>query len=172
MKRCCQLLTFALAFFLAAMSSSPAWGRAQLPPPVKKTVQKATPMKAGADLPYSENFDDSTFLSRWSQINVVTSLKWQWSQWSGKNYTGAATLNQRFGHQEGCDNWFISPALNMKQGMTYRTSFYLSNWFDASMHVYLLSSPTDTVNKTKLLDYIGDAWDTYSADFEVPADVY
>ena len=152
------------------MSSSPAWGRAQLPPPVKKTVQKATPMKAGADLPYSENFDDSTFLSRWSQINVVTSLKWQWSQWSGKNYTGAATLNQRFGHQEGCDNWFISPALNMKQGMTYRTSFYLSNWFDASMHVYLLSSPTDTVNKTKLLDYIGDAWGTYSADFEVPAD--
>ncbi|MGI6224200.1 MAG: carboxypeptidase regulatory-like domain-containing protein [Prevotella sp.] len=169
MKRCYSLLSFAVAFFLAAMLSAPAWGSGQMSPPQKKNTKNVV-FKEGASLPYYEDFNDSTFLTRWTQINVNELLSWYWSQYEGKGYSGAAGLNQRFGNGTACDNWFISPALKLTQGMTYRVSAYLTNWFDASLHVYLMKSPTDTVNKTKLFDYIGQQWDTYSADFEVDED--
>lgn len=169
MKNWLKLLSFAIAFSSTLLGSCPAQAGTVQSSAVK-SLRMAAPTQEGTDPPYYESFDEDSYLQSWTQINNNSNY-WTWSRTSGVDDTGAATLRQSNGTWgEACDNWLISPPLNLKKGITYRTSFYVTNWFDASLHVYLLTSSTDTSGKTKILDYTGDEWDTYSKEFEVPAD--
>lgn len=136
----------------------------------QKVIQMSAENQEGETPPFYESFNDDSFLNSWTQINN-NSISWYWKKNGGLDYSGSAALNQSQGPKDvACDNWLISPPLNLKKGMTYRTSFYVTNWFNASLHLYLLKSPTDTSDKTKLIDYTGDEWDTYKKEFEVPTD--
>ena len=168
MKNWLKLLSFAITFSSALIGAGQA--QAATYQSAAKSLRMAAPTQEGTDPPFYESFDDESSLKSWTQINNNSNY-WYWSRNGGVDDTGAAALSQGNSSKgDVCDNWLVSPALNLKKGVTYRTSFYVTNWFDASMHVYLLTSSTDTSDKTKLLDYTGDEWDTYSKEFTVPAD--
>ena len=141
-------------------------------------IAKSAPLKAEAkSIPYNENFNDTVSWKDWSQINNQTWLSandqdvWQRYEWGGPDYKGSATVYQN--HGVGLNTWLISPALSLKEGMTYRVSFWFQSWFAPVHHVYLLTSPTDTVaGRIKVLDIVKDAstTDNFRADVEIQAD--
>lgn len=141
-------------------------------------IAKASPLKGEAkNIPYNENFNDTVSWKDWSQIDNQTWLSandqdvWERYQWGGPDSKGSAKVYQK--HGVGLNTWLISPALNLKAGMTYRISFWFQCWFAPTHHVYLLTSPTDTVSgRIKVLDIIKDAGttDNFSGDVEIPAD--
>ena len=141
-------------------------------------IAKSAPLKAEAkSIPYNENFNDTVSWKDWSQINNQTWLSandqdvWQRYEWGGPDYKGSATVYQN--HGVGLNTWLISPALSLKEGRTYRVSFWFQSWFAPVHHVYLLTSPTDTVaGRIKVLDIVKDAstTDNFRADVEIQAD--
>ena len=144
----------------------------------KQTIAKAKPLKAEAkSIPYNENFNDTVKWKEWSQIDNQTWLSssdqdvWQHYQWGGPDYKGAAVVYQN--HAVGLNTWLISPGLSLKGGMTYRISFWFQCWFAPVHHVYLLTSPTDTVTgRIKVIDIVKESsiTDDFSADVEIPSD--
>ncbi|HCD77118.1 MAG TPA: hypothetical protein DEQ27_01845, partial [Prevotella sp.] len=169
MKNWLKLLSFAITLSSTVIGTGPVQA-GTYQSAAAKSLQMAAPTQEGTDPPFYESFDEESYLKSWTQINNNSNY-WTWSRTSGVDDTGASYREQdgNVTYYDGND-WLISPALNLKKGITYRTSFYVTNWFDASLHVYLLTSPSDTSSKTKILDYTGDEWDTYSKEFEVPAD--
>lgn len=181
MRRILYFLAFVFALSFTVPLTATAQERQDLPLLTKGTV-KAPPQKAEAyTAPYYESFDDSLSYAQWTQIRtqVADSFVWAYYYYKGK-YTGPGfndTPCARFcqtndSGKSPSDNWFISPGITLKAGNTYRLSNYIRGYFVSSIHVYLLTSRTDTVNgRISIMDVCEQSpSDTYSGDFEVPAD--
>lgn len=181
MRRLLNFLAFVFALSFTVPLSASAQDKKDLPLLTKATV-KAPPRKAEAyTVPYYESFDDSLSYAQWTQINTqeADSFEWSYYYWNG-NYTGpgyndspCVRFSQTF--QSGkvpSDNWFISPGITLKAGNTYRLSNYIHGYFESSIHVYLLTSRTNTATgRISVMDICENSpSDIFSGDFEVPAD--
>ncbi len=181
MRKIIYFLAFVFALSFTVPLSVSAQEKQDLPLLMKRMV-KAPPQKAEAyTAPYYESFDDSTSYAQWTQINTQQPYYFAWRYYyfngvytgPGFNSTPCAWFGQNFdAGKQASDNWFISPGITLKAGNTYRLSNYIRGYFESSIHVYLLTSPTDTVNgRISVMDICeASPSDTYTGDVEVPAD--
>lgn len=126
----------------------------------KKDTEKAPPVK---ELPYFTDFEDKTDFDDWMVFNANEDYTWCWQE----NYTlgGHAELSQ-FNGVTPSDNWLLSPGFELSSTTTYRLQFYVMNWFDADMNVYVLdSSDVETAKKELLYKYVGSEWGVKTLEF-------
>ncbi|MDE6028161.1 MAG: choice-of-anchor J domain-containing protein, partial [Muribaculaceae bacterium] len=142
-------------------------------PPSAGSARNGSPQKApDATLPYYNDFDEGeSSLDGWTFVNTNKAFTWQWSQYSGYEYTSCLYMSQMPYEGDGTasDNWAFSPAFKLEAGFTYQLKFYITNWFPSDLEVRLTTG-TDISNPGTLLYHYEDQdWGDKVITFEVPS---
>lgn len=126
------------------------------------------PPAESVTLPFFTDFAEESDLDLWTFVNDNEFYTWHWQNYS--TLGGCTSLDQKMGVGAASDNWLVSPGFELNTGFNYRLEFYVMNWFESDMTVYLLDSAVpSTAAKTELYHYVGQDWGKKSIEFEVPA---
>lgn len=117
------------------------------------------------ETPYTDDFTDASTKSLWTIADDNNDK----TTWKYDSYNKAWSINTGAYSIKGCDDWLISPAINMKKGYCYAFTANMRNTFrDYKEHVRLLVGTNPEDRKSFKLLAENDAYDTQGnyADWE------
>lgn len=129
---------------------------------------------AAFGVPHSENFDDANTNDLWTVIDGNgDGVTWQYYSWNTNWSMNIVTS----GSADVANDWMISPAIMLNQGMTYGVTFSLRNTFAGypeDFDILVGTNPADTASFTLLKAYRdfdnGGKVSDYLHDVQIPSD--